>query len=346
MFSFHWPWAILLLPLPVLVALFWPRPHRTGDLHSEGGRSILRHPAVARLESAFVATNPRKSFAQYIRNGLLAALWVALVLTLMRPQWLESHTEIKTEGYDLMLAVDVSRSMEALDFSVGGDQVTRMAVIKGVVGRFVEGRGGDRIGLTVFGNHAYVLSPLTLDVQAVRGLVDGMLPRMAGDGTAIGDAIGLSVKKLRERPQGSRVLLLVTDGENTSGTLPPLVATRLAAEEGIRIYTIGVGSQGLVPILEDDGKLRMENMEIDEPLLRDIAALTGGAYYRATNANALEEIYRQIDTLEKTQAESRSVMIPTPLYRWPLGLALLILLTMGMFPDGKRRVWVSRDEYV
>ncbi len=345
MFSFYWPWAALLLPLPLLATLFWPRPHRAGDLHSEGGRSILRHPAVTRLEGAFATMDPRKSMAQYVRGSLLALLWLLLVLALMRPQWLEPHTEIKTEGYDLMLAVDVSRSMEALDFSVGGQQVTRMAVIKGVVGRFVEGRGGDRIGLTVFGNHAYVLSPLTLDVQAVSSLVHGMLPRMAGDGTAIGDAIGLSVKKLRERPRGSRVLLLVTDGENTSGTLPPLVATRLAAEEGIRIYTIGVGSQGLVPFMEN-GKLSMVSMEIDEELLRDIAALTGGAYYRATNANALEEIYGQIDTLEKTQAESRSVMVPTPLYRWPLGIALLILLIMGLFPDGKWRVRASRDEYV
>jgi Ca-activated chloride channel family protein len=174
---------------------------------------------------------------------------------------------------------------------------------------------------------------MTLDINAVHDLVGSIVSRMAGDGTAIGDAIGLGVKKLRERPEGSRVLILVTDGENTEGSLPPRLAAQLAAHEGIRIYTIGVGSKGLVPFMED-GRLTEQKMEIDEGLLKEVAKMTGGAYFRATDTDALEKIYERIDALEKTQAESRSVMIPSPLYRWPLGVALLVLLVLGLFPDG------------
>jgi Ca-activated chloride channel family protein len=260
-------------------------------------------------------------------------LWIASILALMRPEWLEPYTEVRTEGYDLMLAVDTSRSMEALDFTVNGRQVTRMAVVKGVIERFIDAREGDRIGMIVFGSQAFVLSPLTLDVSAVHALVGSIVSRMAGDGTAIGDAIGLAVKKLRERPEGSRVLILVTDGENTEGSLPPRLAAQLAAHEGIRIYTIGVGTKGLVPIVED-GRMTEQKMEIDEDLLTEVAKMTGGAYFRATDTDALQKIYERIDKLEKTKAESRSVMIPSPLYRWPLSVALLMLLMLGMFPDG------------
>jgi Ca-activated chloride channel family protein len=264
---------------------------------------------------------------------MLTLLWVALILALMRPEWLEPYSEVRTEGYDLMLAVDTSRSMDALDFTVNGRQVTRMAVIKGVLGRFIDAREGDRIGIIVFGSQAFVLTPMTLDINAVHDLVGSIVSRMAGDGTAIGDAIGLGVKKLRERPEGSRVLILVTDGENTEGSLPPRLAAQLAAHEGIRIYTIGVGSKGMVPFMED-GRLTEQKMEIDEDLLKEVAKMTGGAYFRATDTDALEKIYERIDALEKTQAESRSVMIPSPLYRWPLGVALLVLLVLGLFPDG------------
>lgn len=340
MFSFHWPWLALLLPLPLLVWRFWPRPHGATDAYTHGDSSTLLHPALGRLASTFVAARSLTHAGSRLQVILLALLWVALVVALMRPQWLEPYTEVHTEGYDLMLAVDTSRSMEALDFTVKGRQVTRMAVIKGVLGRFIKARDGDRIGVVVFGSQVFVLSPMTLDIQAVHDLVGSIVARMAGDGTAIGDAIGLGVKKLRERPEGSRVLVLVTDGENTEGSLPPRLAARLASREGIRIYTIGVGSMGLVPFIEN-GRLTQQKMEIDEVLLKEVAAMTGGAYFRATDTDALENIYQQIDALEKTQAESRSVMIPRPLYRWPLGLALLILFVLGLFPDGIPRIWLT-----
>ncbi|MGB5260944.1 MAG: VWA domain-containing protein [Gammaproteobacteria bacterium] len=342
MFSFYWPWAAVLLPLPLVIHWLWPRPHGATDAYAHGDNSTLLHPALGRLASTFVAARSLTHAGSRLSLVLLVLLWVALVIALMQPRWLEPYTEIRTEGYDLMLAVDTSRSMEALDFTVQGQQVTRMAVIKGVLARFIKARDDDRIGIVVFGSQAFVLSPLTLDMQALQDLLGGVVSRMAGDGTAIGDAIGLSVKKLRERPEGSRVLILVTDGENTEGSLPPMLAAKLAAHEGIRIYTIGVGSKGLVPFYED-GRLTQVKMEIDEDLLTKVAEITGGAYFRATDTGALEKIYQQIDTLEKTQAESRTVMIPRSLYRWPLGVALLLLLLLGLFPNGIPRTWLTRQ---
>jgi Ca-activated chloride channel family protein len=340
MLSFSWPWAVALLPLPLLIRRFWPRPHGATDAYTHGDNSTLLHPALGRLASTFVAARSLTHAGSRMQLTMLALLWVALVTTLMQPQWLEPYTEIRSEGYDLMLAVDTSRSMEALDFTLEGRQVTRMAVVKGVLGRFIKARDGDRIGIVVFGSQAFVLSPMTLDLQALHSLLDGVVSRMAGSGTAIGDAIGVSVKKLRERPEGSRVLILVTDGENTEGSMPPKLAAQLAAHEGIRIYTIGVGSKGLVPFFED-GQMKQVKMEIDEELLTEVADITGGAYFRATDTGALEKIYEQIDALEKTQAESRSVLIPQPLYRWPLGLALLLLFLLGLFPNGIPRTWLT-----
>ncbi len=341
MFEFYWPWMALLLPLPLLIRLFWPRFVQPGEeAPVEGRRTTLLHPSVQRLQASFHGRRPRTAIAGRMHALLLALLWTTLTLTLMRPQWLEPHTEIKTEGYDLMLAVDTSRSMTALDFSRDNRPISRMAVVKGVMGRFVENRSGDRVGLVIFGNQAFVQSPLTLDLPAVRRVLNDVEPGMAGNATAIGDAVGLSVKKLRERPEGSRVLLLVTDGENTAGLIPPLEAARLAAREGVRIYTIGVGSnKEEVMIRGMDGQYHPESdIGLDEETLKDIAELTGGAYFRATNTRALEEISERIDTMEKTEAESRTVLVPHPLYRWPLGLALLLLLALGLFPEGRIRL--------
>ncbi|MET0118850.1 MAG: VWA domain-containing protein [Sedimenticola sp.] len=341
MIDFHWPWMALLLLLPLLARLFWPRFRRPQESEDEGGFQVtLLHPSASQLQGAFQSRLPRPAFAGRLQAGLLYLLWGALTLTLMQPQWLEPHTELKTQGYDLMLAVDTSRSMTALDFSQNNQPVSRMSVVKGVMGRFIEGRGGDRLGLVVFGNQAFVLSPLTLDLRAVDSLLQDVAPGMAGDATAMGDAIALGVKKLRERPEGSRVLLLVTDGENTAGTIPPIEAARLAAREGIKVYAVGVGSnQEEVMIRSSDGQYRMESdIGLDEKSLEHIAKLTGGGYFRATNTHALEEIYQRIDAMEKTEAEQRTILIPHPLYRWPLGAALLLLLALGLFPEGRKRL--------
>jgi Ca-activated chloride channel family protein len=338
MFEFHWPWMALLLLLPLLIRLYWPRPSRKQHTSVEGTQTTLLHPSLIHLQDAFQVRQPRQSLSARLHQWLLHLLWLALVLALMRPQWLEPYTENRTAGYDLMLAVDASHSMNALDFTLDDKQVSRMQVVKGVVAKFIEGRQGDRIGLVVFGSQAYVLSPLTFDRKAVSSLLSEVIPRIAGDGTAIGDALGLGVKKLRERPQGSRVLLLIADGENTAGTIPPLKAAQLAAQEGIRIYSIGVGSdKKRVPILENGRIITRDDLGFNEQMMREIAQSADGAYFRATDTEALEKIYKHIDELEKTEAESRTVFIPQPLYYWPLSVALLLLLVLGIYPEGRQR---------
>jgi Ca-activated chloride channel family protein len=301
-------------------------------------QTTLLHPSLSHLQAAFQTKRPKQPITKRLYLGLLSLTWLCLVLALMRPQWLEPYTENRTAGYDLMLLVDASHSMNALDFTLDDQQVSRMQVIKGVVSKFIEGRQGDRIGLVIFGSRAYVLSPLTYDRKAVKSLLNDVIPRIAGDGTAIGDALGLGVKKLRERPEGSRVLLLIADGENTAGTIPPLRAAELAGQENIRIYTIGVGSdKKRIPILENGRIVTRSDLNFDEEAMREIAEAGGGAYFRATDTAALEKIYQKIDELEKTEAESRTVYVPQPLYYWPLAAALLLLLILGVYPEGRQR---------
>ena len=337
-FEFHWPWMALMALVPLLVQLLWPRTDPEQAETLAGRQQTLLHPSITQLQESFTGHRPRASVSGRIHGILLALLWLLLTLTMMRPQFLEPYTETRAEGYDLMLAVDASHSMEALDFTVNNVQVTRMAVLKGVLNKFIANRGGDRVGLVIFGSQAYTIAPMTYDLTGVRQQLADVVPNIAGQGTAMGDAIGLGVKKLRERPEGSRVLILVADGGNTSGTIPPLVGARLAAQSGIRIYTIGVGStQESVQIYESGRLITRDDLGLDEKVLRDIAGITNGAYFRATDARALEEIYNRIDELEKTRAESRTIMIPHPLYPWTLGLALLLLLGLGLFPEGRSR---------
>lgn len=340
--DFHWPWMALLMGLPIAVRLLWPRPPRRDgtELPQEALRSqTLLHPALDQLGASFGARAHRAVSPGRGHAWLTWILWTALVLALMRPQWVEPLTETRTEGYDVMIAIDASHSMEALDFSVDGRQVTRMAVLKGVVDRFVAGRSGDRIGLIVFGSQAYTLSPLTYDIGAVRRQLDGLLPNIAGRGTALGDAVGLGVLKLRVRPEGSRVLILVADGGNSSGTIPPLEAARMAAHERIRVYAIGVGSnRETVQIVEDGKIVSRDDLGLDEDLLREVARLSGGAFFRATDTQALEEIYAHIGRLEKSRAESRTVLIPHSLHMVPLAVAVMAALLLGLFPEGRVRL--------
>ncbi len=338
MFEFHWPWAAILLPLPLLLPYLWPRPESHEEDQLDGQRQTLLHPRLDALQAAYQTRRLRRQLGGWIYRALLGLLWIGLVLALMRPQWLTPYTEVSTPGYDLMLTVDASHSMDALDFTVGGRQVTRMQVVKGVLGRFIDSREGDRVGLIVFGSQAFVLSPLSLDRNAVRQLLDGVVSSIAGQGTALGDAIALGVKKLRERPPQSRVMVLIADGDSTHGNFAPVEAARLARMAGVRIYVIGVGSkQAQIPIYEDGQVKYRDDLTMNEDTLQEVAKTTGGAYFRATDTRALEEISERVSQLEKTQAEARTAFLPEPLFRWPLALALLALLGLGLFPEGRKR---------
>ena len=338
MFEFHWPWAALLLPLPLLAYWLWPKAPRPQERPPEYGRQTLLHPRLDLLGAAFSVRRPGPDLGGWVRAALLGLLWAALVAALMRPQWLTPYPQVSTPGYDLLLAVDASHSMDALDFSVQGREVTRMQVVKGVMGRFLASREGDRVGLILFGSQAFVLAPLTADRHAVGDVLDGVVTGLAGQGTALGDAIALGVKKLRERPPQSRVMILIADGDNTQGSFAPGEAARLARLAGVRIYVIGVGSTAAhIPIREDGTVKVRADLGMNEEVLAEIAATTGGAWFRATDAHALELIAQRIGELEKTEALVQTAYLPSPLYRWPLGVGLLAALLLGFFPDGRWR---------
>lgn len=337
MFTFYWPWLIALLPLPLLVRAILHRDDKaTGSNVPE-----IRFPYMERLNAAFPyhKGNSKKSGRWF--KVMLSLLWLLLVLSVMRPQMVDKLTSVKSKGHDLMLAVDLSGSMKALDFSTNTQLISRLDVTKDVVGKFVAKRQGDRVGLILFGDHAYLQVPLTLDLSAVRTMLDNTVSGMAGDATAIGDAIGLAVKTLRDRPKESRVIILLTDGEDTASSIPPVEAAKLAEQYGIRIYTIGVGKAGTVPYPDGRGGIIMARMSMDESLLQDIAKKTNGRYFRATDEQALTEIYNRINELEKTESDVRQYMIRTPLYRYPLGAAAILLLLISLSPLYRRRTDVA-----
>ncbi|MGA8164300.1 MAG: VWA domain-containing protein [Waddliaceae bacterium] len=336
MFRFYWPWFVLLLPLPYLVAKLFPSA-KTGGKPSA---PKMRFPAVERLKRAFPYF---RLAANQVNRGfyfLLSLVWALLVVALMQPERVNHFTQVNNKGYDLMLAVDISASMQALDFSTPLKTISRLDMTKEVVGSFVLGRRGDRVGLIVFGESAYLHVPLTLDTLSVSHLLNEVASGMAGKATAIGDAIGLSVRTLRERPEGSRVLILLTDGEDNASSIPPMEAAKLAKQYGIRVYTIGVGKNGPVPFPTNFGGYQMVQVSLDEDLLRQIASMTDGRYYRATDGKALQAVYDKIDLLEKTEANQKELLIRDPLYPYPLGLALVFLLLLT-FIQGYRKVLIG-----
>ncbi|MBX9923572.1 MAG: VWA domain-containing protein [Rhabdochlamydiaceae bacterium] len=334
MFHFYWIWAALLFPVPFLVRKFVP----VSSKDSEKESCELYFPAADRLRNVFPTYSVEKKPSGNLCLILLSLLWFFLVLTLMQPERVDQFTQVKNTGYDLMLAVDISSSMQAVDFSTRAQVISRLDVTKEVVGKFVLGRQGDRVGLVTFGENAYLHVPLTLDTVSVSRMLNDTVAGMAGNATAIGDAIGLSVKTLRDRPEGSRVLVLLTDGDDNASSIPPLEAANLAKQYGIRIYTIGVGRNGPVPFPTQTGGYALANVTMDEVLLKEIANITGGQYFLATDQKALQSIYDKIDVLEKTEANHSTFFVRKPLYYYPLGAAMLTLFALSLSQIRYRRV--------
>ncbi len=310
MIHFEWPWMAALLPLPLLGYALRRAAEPRG--------SALYLPFAATVATDAAATERLRRY----RPLIYAAIWILLVAAGMRPQWLGDPVPMPTAGRRLLLAVDVSGSMAIQDMA-GGQ--SRLQVVQQVAGRFIDERRGDRVGLILFGTRPYLQAPLTADLQTVHRFLDDAVVGVAGTETAIGDAIGLAIKRLRAESdsEGSlheTVLILLTDGQNDAGVMPPLEAARMAARTGLRIYTIGVGAaagQGLYGFSAG-------NTDLDEGALRAIAQTTGGAYFRATDSAALEEIYDRIDELEPAQGTQQWLRPRSEWFTWPLALALLL----------------------
>jgi Ca-activated chloride channel family protein len=338
MWSLAWPWMLLALPLPLLVRKLLPPAVAT----REAG---LKVPSL----QSFAVLNERSEVEQLLNWRFWVAIlaWILLVLASARPQRIGDELEVPVSGRNLMLAVDLSGSMDAKDFELGNRRVDRLTATKAVASDFIGRREGDRIGLILFGERAYLQVPLTLDRETVKILLLEAFIGLAGEKTAIGDAITLAVKRIHD--QGAmadeQVLVLLTDGANTAGEVDPIKAAELAQQIGLRIYTIGIGAEQMV-VSSITGGLRRVNpsADLDEETLTRIAQLTGGRYFRAKDTAGLQEIYRLLDEMEPVAEPEAGFRPVKSLYYLPLGgaISLAAFLALMNLLAGLRIASVAR----
>jgi Ca-activated chloride channel homolog len=321
-----WPWAALLAPLPWLVRRFAPQ--------AQGQDPALRAPFFQQWQS--LSEQGIKGSRASGRLPLIAlwAIWLLLLVCAARPVWIGEAIELPNSGRDLMLAVDISGSMKIEDMQYNKALVPRISAVKQVGAEFIQRRQGDRLGLILFGSNAYVQSPLSFDTATVKRFLTEAQIGFAGQDTAIGDAIGLAVKRLKERPAESRVLILLSDGRDTASSVKPEDAARLAAQLGIRIYTIGIGADSLTTpgLFGSSFGSRQINpsAELDEAGLQAIAQMTGGQYFRARNPAELAAIYQMLDQLEPIELDAATYRPRQALGYLPLLLALAISLGLAI----------------
>lgn len=313
MFEFSWPWAFLLLPLPWLINRFTKSAEQTSQR--------LRMPSFAQ----FTALTPTIEKRAGRTRWLELLIWACLVSAAANPKWLDDPVALPNEGRDIMLAVDLSGSMKEQDMEYQGRYIDRLSVVKAVVGEFIEQRQGDRLGLILFADTAFLQTPLTRDLSTVSQMLNEAQIGLVGNATAIGDALGLSVKRFNQKQDSNRILILLTDGQNTAGNLSPDEALILAREKGIKVYTIGVGSdsRGGFSLFGMGG---IGGSNIDEATLKNIASETGGRYFRAKDVAGLQLIYQELDKLEPISDEAETFRPQTALFFWPLGVALLLIM--------------------
>jgi Ca-activated chloride channel family protein len=321
MIHFAWPWMLLALPLPWLVGRWLPPATPQG--------SALFVPFAASLSA-------ERTSALHVRSRrrriLFALIWLLLVAAAIRPQWLDDPLAVPSTGRRLLLAVDVSGSMAAQDMA---GNATRLNVVQQVAGDFIRHRQGDQVGLILFGTRPYLQAPLTADLSTVSQFLRESLIGVAGPQTAIGDAIGLAIKRMQSdaaQAGGKMVMILLTDGGNDAGLMEPLAAAKMAAGVGLRIYTIGVGAAVQQSLFGISG-----NADLDEDTLKSIAQITGGEYFRATDADALSKVYAKIDKLEPGAGAGQWYRPHSEWFIWPLALALMLSVPAVLIPTGPIR---------
>lgn len=328
MIIFEWIWVWILFPLPWIFKWILPKA-------ANADQAVLRVPFFNNVKELadknLLETNQKPLRYRF----LLFLLWLLLLTAAAGPRYIGEPIVIRAEARDLMMAVDVSGSMRQQDLRVKGEQVDRLEAVKSVLHGFIEERTTDRMGLILFGSHAYLQTPLTFDKKTLRILLDEAQIGIAGRQTAIGDAIGLALKRLKDRPAESKVLVLLTDGANTAGEIPPIQAAKLAAEKQLKIYTIGVGADEMVTpgiFGSSFGSRRINpSIDLDEDTLRSIADLTGGQYFRARNTEELRHIYDLLDDLEPTEADPETFRPIQSLFYWPLGILMALTFLMATY---------------
>ena len=338
MWSLAWPWALIALPLPLILRRLLPEARGL----AEAG---LKVPNLA----GFAPLMDRSDVERMLdwKSWVAVLAWLLLVLAAARPERIGDELEVPVAGRNLMLAVDLSGSMDQKDFELGDRRVDRLTATKAVASDFISRREGDRIGLILFGERAYLQVPLTLDRETVRTLLLEAEIGLAGEKTAIGDAITLAVRRVHEKsvPAGEQVLILLTDGANTAGEVDPLKAAELAQQVGLRTYTIGIGADQLeVSSLLGGRRSINPSADLDESTLTRIADLTGGRYFRATDTASLQEIYRLLDELEPVEEPESGFRPVQSLYFWPLGAAFALAGILCVTALPWRALWRRREE--
>lgn len=315
MIHFEWPWLLLALPLAFIVRWLLPT-------YNSIEQAALKVPFLE--DFALGETGKIASTSQQWSLLLAVIAWCLLILASTRPQWLGEPIEQAITGRDLMLAVDLSGSMQAQDFMLNKQPVDRLTAAKAVATDFINRRVGDRLGLILFGTQAYLQTPLTFDRTTVSTLLDESAIGLAGENTAIGDAIGLAIKRLKDQAANSRVLILMTDGANTAGEVSPLKAAELAKAYNLKIYTIGIGADEMIVRSFFGSRKVNPSADLDENALIKIAESTGGRYFRARNTDELNNIYMLLDKLEPVEKDKQYFRPRSELYYWPLSVALVI----------------------
>jgi Ca-activated chloride channel family protein len=325
MFEFASLWAWLLLPLPLLVRRFLPTA-------MADNRNALKVPFIDQMERAVGQHSGTAKSPRQARLMLALLIWALFVASAAKPQWLGEPIPQQLQGRDLVLAVDLSESMLEKDFRFNGRLINRLTATKIVTGDFIERREGDRIGLILFAGQAYFQAPLTHDRQTVKTFLDEAQSGLAGRATAIGDAIGLAVKRFKELESQQRIVVLLTDGTSNAGTLEPMTAADLAKDFGVKVYTIGVAGDeqrsGSMGSLLSGYLNAPQRSAIDEKTLKAIADKTGGQYFSANNLEQLAGIYAALDELEPVEQDSEFYRPIEPLFQWPLLLGLLLSMIM------------------
>ncbi|MEO7067540.1 MAG: VWA domain-containing protein [Rhodanobacter sp.] len=326
--EFAWPWVILLLPLPWLLRR-WLRPVAPGQA------LYLPQPGLALTEMQ------NSSSARTVTPWLLALAWVCLLAAAARPQWIGPPQAQQRSGRAMLLAVDLSGSMRTPDMELGGQSVDRFTAVEAIAGDFISRRSGDEMGLILFGSQAFLVTPLTYDLSAVRAQLEGAAVGLAGTETAIGDAIAVAVKRLAALPQQARVVVLLTDGVNNAGSITPQDAARAAKAAGVRIYTIGIGANRMRVPGFFGSQMVNPSADLDAKMLTSMATETGGRFFRATDSAELADAYRAIAALEPMPQQGPTLRPRHELFRWPL-LATIALLLLALLPRVMRRGAVRR----
>lgn len=328
MFELAWPWLLCALPLPLIAAWVLPRARSATSAALK-----LPHTGIQLPDSANSSPVPN------LRRILALLAWSLLVLSCARPQWLGEPEDVPRSGRDLLLAVDTSGSMSIQDMQIGNRATDRFSTVQVIASDFIQRRVGDRVGLILFGSRAYLLTPLTFDLKTVAKQLDESAIGLAGRETAIGDAVGLAVKRLLERPQDQRVLILLTDGVNNAGELDPQKAIELAEANKVRIYTVGIGAEAVSVDSFFGSRMVNPSADLDVAMLTKMAEKTGGKFFRARDTAELAGIYREINQLEPVADKAETLRPVEELYDWPLALAMLVAALALILPWLNLTAW-------